>query len=299
MPRVIALQDESTASLGECVDALCSRGFRPDDEDSLRHAAGLLRRLGNDRQFLGDLLVEELARHHREDEELASYGPQVVMLSAAGAAPDFFLRANIWPSADEHAMRASGGATFVYGVPHDHNFDFLTLGYFGPGYWSDYYEYDYAAVGGWRGEPVDLRFVERTRLEEGKILHYRAHRDIHAQHAADALSVSINVVHTGSAQGWLDQYRFDLDGRRVAGILNNGASEAFVRIAVALGSEEARDLAHRFGRAHPSDRMRLASWGALASVAPDADAVWREAEGAGSRLVAAEAKLRRRELALP
>jgi hypothetical protein len=35
-------------------------------------------------------------------------------------------------------MRASGAAAFVYGLPHDHNFDFLTLGYFGPGYWSDY-----------------------------------------------------------------------------------------------------------------------------------------------------------------
>jgi hypothetical protein len=299
MPRVIAPQVEGTAGLAECIDALQSRGFRPDDEESLQHAAGLLRRLGNDRNFLGDLLVEELGRRRREDEELASYGPQVIMLSPPGAAPDFFLRANIWPSADEHAMRASGGASFVYGLPHDHNFDFLTLGYFGPGYWSDYYEYDYASVDGWCGEPVDLRFVERTRLAEGRILHYRANRDIHAQHAADALSVSINVVHTGAAQGWLDQYRFDLESRRIAAILNNGASEAFLRIAVGLGGAEANDLARQFGRNHPSDRMRLAAWSALASVSVDAgarDALWREAEAAGSRLVAAEAKLRRRAL---
>ena len=297
MPRVIERDDETTASLAECVDALRCKGFEPTDEDSLQHAAGLLKRLGNDRMFLGDLLVEELARGAREDGDMASYGPQVIMLSPAGAAPDFFLRANIWPSPDEHAMRASGGATFVYGVPHDHNFDFLTLGYFGPGYWSDYYEYDFERVAGWHGEPVDLRFVERTRLEEGKILLYRAHRDIHAQHAADALSVSINVVHAGAAQGWLDQYRFDLEDKRVTAILNNGASEAFVRIAVGLGSEEAKDLALRFGRTHPSDRMRLAAWSALASTSPDSDAVWREAEGAGSRLVAAEARLRRGELA--
>jgi hypothetical protein len=296
MPRVIERDDETTASVAECVDALRATGFEPTDEESLQHAAGLLKRLGNDRMFLGDLLVEELARGACEDEGMASYGPQVIMLSPAGAAPDFFLRANIWPSPDEHTMRASGSATFVYGVPHDHNFDFLTLGYFGPGYWSDYYEYDFERVAGWRGEPVDLRFVERTRLEEGKILHYRAHRDIHAQHAADALSVSINVVHAGAAQGWLDQYRFDLEDKRVTAILNNGASEAFVRIAVGLGSEEAKDLAHRFGKRHPSDRMRLAAWSALASASPDSDAVWREAEGAGSRLVSAEARLRRREL---
>lgn len=300
MPRVIERADKSTASVAECVDALRATGFEPNDEESLQHAAGLLKRLGNDRTFLGDLLVEELSKGIRDDANkdggMASYGPQVIMLSPAGAAPDFFLRANIWPSPDEHTMRASGASTFVYGVPHDHNFDFLTLGYFGPGYWSDYYEYDYETVEGWRGEPADLRFVERTRLGEGKIMHYRAHRDIHAQHAADALSVSINVVHAGAAQGWLDQYRFDLEGKRVTGILNNGASEAFVRIAVGLGSEEAKDLALRFGKGHPSDRMRLAAWSALASVAPDSDAVWREAEQAGSRLVAAEARARRCEL---
>ncbi|MBV1691138.1 transposase [Novosphingobium sp. G106] len=296
MPRVIDYANDTTASVAECVDELRARGFEPTDEESLQHAAGLLRRLGNDRTFLGDLLVEELSKGTRDDEGMASYGPQVIMLSPAGAAPDFFLRANIWPSPDEHAMRASGASTFVYGVPHDHNFDFLTLGYFGPGYWSDYYEYDYASVEGWRGEPADLRFAERTRLEEGKIMHYRAHRDIHAQHAADALSVSINVVHAGSAQGWLDQYRFDLGAGRVTGILNNGASEAFVRIAVGLGSEEAKDLAWRFGKAHPSDRMRLAAWSALASISIDPDTVWKEAERAGSRLVAAEARACRREL---
>ncbi|MCW1430411.1 transposase [Novosphingobium sp. JCM 18896] len=297
MPRVIEAVDATTASLPECIDALMSRGFEPTDEDSLQHAAGLLRRLGNDRTFLGDLLVAELAQGLRSDDGMASYGPQVVMLSPAGAAPDFFLRANIWPSADEHTMRASGGETFVYGVPHDHNFDFLTLGYFGPGYWSDYYEYDYAAVDGWRGEAVDLRFVERTRLAEGKIMHYRAHRDIHAQLAADALSVSINVVHTGAAQGWFDQYRFDLDAKRITGVLNNGASEAFVRIAVGLGSEEAKDLALRFGQTHPSDRMRLAAWSALASVEADRDSVWRTAETCGSRLVAAEARRERGAIA--
>ncbi len=197
-------------------------------------------------------------------------------------------------------MRASGGASFVYGLPHDHNFDFLTIGYFGPVYWSDYYKFDYAEVAGWKGEPVDLRFVERGRLDEGKIMHYRAHVDVHAQIPADALSVSINILHASGAQGWLDQYRFDIENRQVDRILSNGSSEAFIRIAVGLGCEEAKDLARRFARQHPSDRMRLAAWGALASVARDAgarDAVWSEAEGCGSRLVAAEAGIRRAALA--
>lgn len=292
MPRVIALEDESVASLDEVRDSLCASGFRPDDEESLLHAARQLRRLGNDRDFLGDLLVADLAacasdRPERRDD--GGYGPQVVMLVPPSGA-DFFVRANIWPSRGEHMLRASGGASFVYGLPHDHNFDFLTLGYFGPGYWSDYYEYDHEAVAGWQGEAAGLRFAGRERLEPGRILHYRAQRDVHAQHPADALSVSLNILHASGAQGWLDQYAFDLEQGRIARILSHGSSEALLRIAVGLGSAEARDLAEHFGRHHPSDRMRLHAWGALASVAEDADAVWRKAESSGSRLVAGEAR---------
>lgn len=296
MPCIVEVTDRSTGSLEECVEALSLTGFHPLDEESLHHAACHLRRLGNNRSFLGDLLVQELAACHREEIEGNSYGPQVVMLSPPGRG-DFFLRANIWPSADEHMMRASGGGSFVYGLPHDHNFHFLTLGYFGPGYWSDYYEFDYEGVTGWRGEPVALRFVERSRLEQGKIQLYRAHLDVHAQMPADALSVSINIMHCSGAQGWLDQYGFDVGGGTVSRILSHGASEAFIRVAVGLGDEEAIDLAFRFGRTHPSDRMRLHAWGALASIAPgpeERDAVWRQAEVSGSRLVAAEARRRRR-----
>lgn len=295
MPLVLDIADDAASSLDECVDALRMHGFRPSDAASLDHAARQLRRLGNNRTFLGDRIVEELALRHREEGEGNSYGAAVIMLAPPGGA-DFFIRANIWPSADEHALRASGGDSFVYGLPHDHNFDFLTLGYFGPGYWSDYYEFDYEDVAGWSGEPVDLRFVERSRLEEGKIQLYRAHRDVHAQGVPDALSVSINVMHASGAQGWLDQYSFDLGTSQVVRIVSNGASEAFVRIAVGLGLPEGLDIAERFAMTHPSDRMRLACFGALASAAEAPDRVWARAERCGSRLVAQEAKARRAAL---
>ena len=299
MPRVIDLNDDRTASLAECVDALAASGFDPGDEESLLHAAGWLRRLGNDPDFLGDVLIDELARRHRDDVLDNSYGPQVVMLAPPRG--QFFIRANIWPSEQDYMVRASGGSSFVLGLPHDHNFNFLTLGYFGPGYWSDYYEYDYAEVAGYRGEPVpSLRFVERSRLEPGKLMLYRAHLDVHAQLPADSLSVSLNIMHTSGAQGWLDQYRFDLEQGTIAAILSPGPTEALLKVAVGLGSDEARDLAHRFARCHPSDSLRLACWDALVAEEADLarrDALWREAERSGSRLVTMEARARRAEIA--
>lgn len=298
MPRVIELADDAIASLGETVDALAANGFDPGDEDSLAHAARWMRRLGNDKSFLGDILVEELARRHRDDPIENGYGPQVVMLSPLGG--QFFIRANLWPSESEHMARASGGAAFAIGLPHDHNFSFLTLGYFGPGYWSDYYEYDYEAVAGARGETVpSLRFIERSRLEEGKMMLYRAHVDVHAQLPADSLSVSLNFMHVAGAQGWFDQYRFDLERGEIAGVLATGPSEVFLRLAVALGGEEGLDLAHAFADRHPSDRMRLAAFEALASRENDAaarDELWCRAESSGSRLLALEARQHRAEL---
>ena len=297
MPRVIECMDDRACELGECVAALDASGFEPADEGSLLHAAGWLRRLGNNRDFLADILLAELERRHRTDHTASAYGPQVVMLSPLGG--EFFLRANVWPSREEHMFRASGGGTFVYELPHDHNFDFLTVGYFGPGYWSDYWEYDYEAVAGAIGESSGLRFMGRQRLEPGKLMHYRAHRDVHSQLPPDALSVTLNVMHAGGSQGWTDQYRFDTERNVIDGVLAPGASEVFLRIAVGLRSEEAMDLAETFARAHPSDRMRLAALDAQAGVlgVAERDTLWRGAETAGSRLVALEARRRREALA--
>lgn len=304
MPRVIAADELPSAlaptiapaELGECCAALEQAGFDPRDEGSLLHAASWLGRLGANRAFLADLLLEELRGRHREGDPATVYGPQVVMLSSLER--DFFLRANIWPSPTEHLFRASGGAAFVYELPHDHNFDFLTCGYFGPGYVSDYWEYDHAAVAGVVGEQAGLRFVERSQLGPGKLMHYRAHRDVHSQLPPASLSVSLNIIDAAGPSGWRDQYRFDTDNDRIAQVLSSGSAEVFLRIAVGLGGEEARDLADRFARHHPQDRMRLVALDAQAGALDETgrDALWARAESSGSRLVAAEATARRRLL---
>lgn len=297
MPRVIDLAGEAEpCAPGDCIDALGKAGFEPREEESLLHAAHWLSRLGRNRDFLAETMLAELEARHREDTGAGSYGPQVIMLSPLGG--EIFLRANIWPSRDEHMFRASGGGAFVYELPHDHDFDFLTYGYFGPGYWSDYWEYDYEAVAGAVGEDAGLRFTGRSRLEPGKLMHYRGHRDVHSQLPPDALSVSLNVMHASGAQGWLDQYRFDVERGTIAGVLGTPASQVFLRVAVGLGSEDALDLAETFARRHPSERMRLAALEAQAGVLDMAgrDALWRRAESSGSLLVAVEARRQREEL---
>src|SRR5690606_6721925 len=131
------------------------------DEDSFAAMGPLLKGLAANRDFLAEIAVAELkdrcGRQSREND----YGSQVIMLHRASE--KYFIRANFWPSPRDSLFKSSGASPFFYGVPHDHNFSFLTVGYLGPGYWSEYYEYDYDKVVGVPGEQVDLRFVEKSK----------------------------------------------------------------------------------------------------------------------------------------
>ena len=256
MPRELKPLARTPLSLAECVARIDAMGFDAGDETSLHNAAEALAGLAANRTYLGDMLIDQLAGAMTGTMTGAAtaYGPQALML--AGPRNGYFIRANIWPARGDPAYRASGAASFVYGLPHDHNFDFLTVGYFGPGYVSDYYEYDYETVAGEAGEAVDLRFVERSALSEGRVLHYRAHRDVHCQHPPESLSVSLNICAANPAQGWFDQHRFDLEESCIAGVLNPSANEVMLRLGVALENNDALALAADFAGHHPSTAMR-------------------------------------------
>ena len=297
MPQLFDIQETKSCSLSECVEALGDMGFDTRDEASAKATAHLLKRLANNREFLGDILIRQLESQYRTDSVESGYGPQAIVLSPLREGT--FLRANIWPSEQDHCYQASGAKSFVYGIPHDHNFSFLTAGYLGPGYQSDYFEYDYESVAGYAGEICELKFVERSALHEGKLMLYRAHKDIHSQIAPDSLSVSLNVMKVGTAQSWYDQYGFDLDQSRVEKVLSPNSTEVFLRVAIATRHEGALDLAEQFGRHHPSDRLRLASFEARSLLCHDQverDALWREAELSGSRMLAGAASMQRRHL---
>jgi hypothetical protein len=296
MPRLIDHDSDDAIEPGDLVEMLAAGGFDPDDEESIAAFGPALGRLGNNRKFLGDLVIEELKQHCAGQVESNQYTAQVILLHTARS---FAIRANFWPAATDSVVVNSGTDPFFYGVPHDHNFSFLTVGYLGPGYWSDYFEYDYAAVAGFTGEPAPLRFVERSRLGEGKVMLYRKLRDVHSQLPPDSLSVSLNVLARSSSSDFCDQYRFDLERREIAGMVNNNSLEALVKLAVHLGGGNGRDLADAFAERHPSERIRFAALEAQASVEPDLGrriALYERAAGAPG-LVGAMAARKARRLA--
>jgi hypothetical protein len=271
VPRIIACpDDEPPIALGDLVAALNEESFDPADEDSFAAAGHLLKRLAANRSFLADIAVAELKDRCTRQSLENRYSSQVIMLHRASE--KFFIRANFWPSERDSLFKASGNSPFFYHVPHDHNFSFLTVGYLGPGYWSEYYEYDHDEVAGLPGEKIDLRFVEKSRLETGKVMLYRAHRDVHNQLPADEMSVSINVMHATPCLPFLNQYRFDVKRCEIVSLLNRTSTEALLGLAANHEGGNVRDLLESFAAGHPCDRIRFAALRELAAAEGDGDA---------------------------
>lgn len=301
MAELIVLDESGSATPAQCLEAISDPGFYPEEAQSLEYAARWLARLGNNREFFGDILVQALSGSWSGSADtLAGLGGNAVMICPPGHG-NFFIVAQIWPGVEDHAFRVSGPEPFDYDRAHDHTFDFLQLGYFGPGLEMETWTYEATQIEGYVGERIAIANAERMVLDRNKMVLYRAGRDIHRVRPPGSLAVTLALAHNHAVHGWLEHYQFDIaddTSAIIAGCHGGGPSEAYLRIAVSLGGEEALDLAERFARHHPSDRMRLAAWRALVANAPDEaarDALWAEAQRGGSRLIARHAQAMRRK----
>ena len=119
---------------------------------------------------------------------------------------------------------------------------------------------------------MNLRFVEKSRLEPGKVMLYRAHRDVHNQLPADETSISINILGASPTGPFRDQYRFDVERGCIDGILNRLALEPLIALAAHYGGEAGGELIERFAERHPSDRVRFMAVKARAASAGGLDA---------------------------
>ena len=101
---------------------------------------------------------------------------------------------------------------------------------------------------------------------------YRAHRDIHSQLPPESLSVSLNIMDEGEHIPWRDQYIVDLEAGTIARRPTLTPTEMLLRCAVHL-TDNAKDIAEHFARAHPVPRVRANAIAALAAVTDNREAI--------------------------
>ncbi|MFP5304942.1 MAG: HEAT repeat domain-containing protein [Gammaproteobacteria bacterium] len=245
------------------------------DTDSIVESAPMLRALANNRTLVLERLNRQVKSLYSRDTVDSA---QTVFL---GKGDGFFVRANIWPSTADISAGRVYQDQFAYDAAHDHNYSFLTVGYFGPGYVTEIYEYDPDSVEGYAGEPVELRFLERTKFGAGSAMFYRASRDVHIQYAPDDLSITINMMILRPEVMLRDQYFFDLESRTLMGFppqLDSSRRVSIVRMAGYTGDADTAQLLADLARTHPCRRTRLAAFEALAQLQPPRAAeIWETA----------------------
>ncbi len=186
----------------------------PHDEQSFMDCRHMLRKLANNRSFVIDKYHEKLKNFIDGGEQALSQTQSLEV--AAGA--DFYVRANIWlPIAEDSLTATFQKKLFSYDLPHDHNFSFLTVGYFGEGYETDIYEYQNEKCHGYVNEEIDLKHLGRHKLTPGRMIFYRSSRDIHIQYWPETLSVSVNLMPNIKNVPSQQQYIFDLQNQLITG----------------------------------------------------------------------------------
>jgi hypothetical protein len=146
----------------------------------------------------------------------------------------------------------------------------MTVGYYGPGYRTEIYEYDARAVQGLVGESVDLHFLEDTTLPEGKVMLYRRCVDIHTQFAPESMSISLNLMVPSSLQKYSQQYSFDIENHRISGYVDGHSSYrvSMLDIAGEIGDQDTAEVLGRIAKVNPCPRARASAHKAFHKLMP-------------------------------
>jgi hypothetical protein len=259
----ITVQDETTASLdlAEYLGRL-DNTVTPGDLDRLVTSAVLLKQLANNRTFLVEHVNKSLLNWKTTQNNVV--GDTSFYLARSGSV---CVRANVWVPPSSVAANGRWQANLAsYLTPHDHPFSFATVGYYGPGYTTTIFEYDRKSIRGQRGEHVDLHFLETTTLPEGKVMIYRACKDVHYQAHPERFSVSLNLMVFPRED--VEQYAFDIEHSRVSdsAMTPRHGQMLLCTLAGVLGDGRTSNVLEEVIHTSPDETVRLSAFTAWSSL---------------------------------
>lgn len=248
-----------------------------------------LQMLTNNRSFVTDFINNELSDLDAFQKGNAHTVQSLMMYQN----PKFYVRLNAWPTLSSNPnVNIWQKELYQTLKAHDHNFWFLTTGYMGGGYTTEIWEYDYGSVIGYKGEDVDIRFLERTTLPRGKSMLYRASTDIHTQIAPTDYSLSLNVMLISNEPLEREQFYFDLETKKIAGNTNTALTTRYMMfdLAAIAGDERSRKLVDKIAHTHELPHIRLKGFQTLSSLSDNKSAIWKDALSDPNKIVSEAAK---------
>ncbi|MBD1583596.1 hypothetical protein [Pseudoalteromonas sp. S16_S37] len=201
---------KSAISLDEFVERIKSHytGLDCLDRKHVNFFALQLQLLANNKYFLTDLVSDHVLKEALKIESGNSYGNDSWVIYV-NKSPFFQVRVCFWHSDGE--IKHQNDKLNVYRCLHDHNFAFLTTNYFGPGYISRLYQYDYSDE---LEEGCDgcLQSLGSHQLSSGEVIYYEPSKDVHLQVPPRAFSISLNLMFETNGN---KQFIFDTDTGRI------------------------------------------------------------------------------------
>lgn len=279
MTRTISCDTTEKISIEECFERAID-AIEPGCIDSIVEFAPQIKKLSNNRAAISQALCEYLKDYASVEYGGVNYSPNSFLLSPAH--PNFVIRANIWlPLCADVERRVFEANLFAYHRAHNHNFHFLTVGHYGPGYFTDIYAYARDRIVGYVNEPVEMTHVEHTALTEGKVMFYEAGKDIHTQYPSISASVSLNLVVVSEEERLHDQYFFDTKQSTISGYSDTLATKrvSLLRFASCVADDNTIDVLSSIAVTHPCHRTRLQAFISLAIARPDELPYWRHLAG--------------------
>jgi hypothetical protein len=167
------------------------------------------------------------------------------------------VRLNFWhPTSDILDLPHIKSELHIYGMHHDHNFDFLTVGMWGPGYMTEVYSYDRDTIDGYIGEKVNPHYHGLKQLQRGDVHFYRKSHHIHSQIAPTELSISLNVLIDPEISDIMDeQFRFKQDSNQECLVIDRaemaatngllGMAQPFINMLNEYGYDDIEPLLHK------------------------------------------------------
>ena len=242
------------------------------DPQSLWASADKLHQLSCNKMLFDDVLFAPLKELAVGSQTANPYADGTFLLSSIDKGKRYFVRANIWIP-----PRMRAGTTeweikhYSYLYPHDHNFDFLTAGYFGPGYRTEVFEYDSKQVSGFVGEKVEITPLEDTHLTQNKVMYFRKSTDLHIQYPPESLSISLNLMVRNFDELATPAYSFDVQAGKITAAIQTPMTRraSVIDLAVELCGVDVADVLKDVAIKHESQQLRRAAFSGMLRLLPD------------------------------
>lgn len=166
-----------------------------------------------------------------------------------------------------------------YNLVHNHDFQLVTKGIFGPGYQTDIYRLRADMIAGAIGEDVSLDFLGRHTLETGDVFWYEQSYDVHTQIPPASLSLSLNIIPRSRSEG-LGQFIFDSRDSKIVEFARNGSSRTLgllTMLSELSPTHGTRDLILEIASTSRNDWLKIAAASLISERWNEAtDPLWEE-----------------------